>query len=242
MVRLVRDEILLWQQTIPPRPELRIDLVPGRSGRSGDMRLRLKFSEPGPGASIRVAYKWGERRFRIVYVGPPADELSFKKSDLPGGDKCLFAVDYSNGLRSAQAATRPFRLEPKGPNIEMISPAPKTPVTAGIPIVLQAAVLDEERPGGASDEDVIWSVDGREVARGFTTSVDGLPEGKHEILVAYHGSKPVRVARQVRARRAPAPLADEWPEWDPMSGAFRGPGEDESEGHEPGNRSQRKRD
>ena len=79
---------------------------------------------------MSVVYKWGERRFRTIYIGPPAPQIEIDLRAMPGGQECLLVVSYSNGLRSAHAATEPFRVPSLPPRVTVIRPDARTPLIA----------------------------------------------------------------------------------------------------------------
>jgi len=132
-VRLMQGDLELWREKIPKAPTLAVSVSAVRATRERPLTLKLRYSPPGAGAHVTVVYKWGERRFRPVYIGPPKPEININLRELPGGEKCLLAVSYSNGLRSAQAATGPFRVAKLGPTVSVIRPDARTPVVAGRP-------------------------------------------------------------------------------------------------------------
>jgi hypothetical protein len=127
-------------------------------------------------------------------------------------------VSYSNGLRSAHAATDPFRVPSLPPRISVIRPDAKTRLFAKTAVILEGAAFDPERAGGASPEDLIWLIDGKEVATGLIASIDGLPAGRHKVTLAYRGSRGTESSTTVIVRESSAPTAEDWPEWDPISG------------------------
>lgn len=217
-VRLLRDDLLLWHAEIPPPAKLSLNALKPPSRRRGPIVLGLRYSEPGPGAHMLVVYRWGAGRFRVVYLGPPESRIEIDAGALPGGDECVLAVSYSNGLRSAHAATRPFRVPRRGPSLAVVQPARGSRFVAGTPVILEASLIDEERAGGAGDgADLLWQVDGVAVGQGLLNSIDGLDQGLHEITVRYCADPGAEASVKVRAVRPKAPTAAQWDEWDPMA-------------------------
>jgi len=220
--RLVRDDLVLWQQRIPEPAALELSLRQV-SPRKRVASLSLAFSEPATDdAHLTVVYAWGERRFEVCYLGPAEPRLDIDLTDLPGGEQCRFLATYSNGMRSAQAVSDAFEVATTGPVVTLVRPEPGDEVRAGAPVVLEGNVVDRERIGGArADEDLWWLVDGEPVGRGPITSVDGLPDGDHVVELVYRpeDSKDdlARTAVEVRAVRGRERPADEWPEWDPLT-------------------------
>lgn len=215
-VRLMRGDLELWRSPIPAAPTLDVKLSSARGAREKPLVLRLRYSKPGEAAHVTVVYKWGERRFRTIYIGPPAPQIEIDLRALPGGQECLLVVSYSNGLRSAHTATEPFRVPTLPPKVAVIRPDARTPVFAGTPIILEGASYDPERAGGASPEDLTWLIDGNRVATGLIASIDGLPAGRHKVTLAYRPGAESSTTIVVRQSREPT--ANAWPEWDPIDG------------------------
>jgi|GEM_PF-3341353 len=215
-VRLVRGEIILWQSALPEAPTLEVRASPRSASRDKPLPLRLRYSPPQDNAHLTVIYQWGERRFLPIYIGKPSEVFEVNLAELPGGDACRLVMSYSNGLRSAQAATTTFKLPLLGPTVQIVSPPARTAVAAGTALVLEATAYDPELAGGADAQSLIWSVDGEVMGRGFITSVDGLAAGRHEIRLTYRGSQTVETSVLVSAKASEAAPADQWPAWNPL--------------------------
>jgi hypothetical protein len=221
-VRLRRDDLILWVAEIPPAPTLRVVAPRSRPQRGKRYELGLRYSEPREGAHVSVVYKWGERRFRPIYIGPPAERLQLDLRALPGGDQCRLVVEYSNGLRSAADATREFSLPPLGPKLVIAQPPRRDTIVSDAPVVLEGHVDDPERPGGARpDEHLTWLIDGEEVGRGPIWSVDGLDAGRHRVTMRYEAEEPVESSVDIRVVAAKAPGARSWESWDPTDDRFQ---------------------
>jgi hypothetical protein len=218
VVRLMRHDLELWRDEIPPRPTLQIALERARPSRRTPAVLRFRYSRGGPQSHLTIVYKWGTRRFRPIYIGRPSERVEIDLADMPGGEKCRFVASYSNGMRSAQAASREFPLPRLGPRVAIARPEPRATVTAGVPVILEGSVRDDERPGGAAHEALVWMVGDRQVGQGLITSVDGLTEGRHTIRLVYRGTPGAEASRTLRAQRSKTPTAADWPEWDPIDG------------------------
>ena len=217
-VRLMRSDLQLWREAIPEPATLDVKLARVRVNRQAPVGLRLRYSPPGEAAHITVVYKWGPRRFRPIYIGRPRAELSVNLRDLPGGDDCRLVVTYRNGLRSAHAATPRFRLPLLGPTVTVVRPNRETPIVARTPVILEGMAYDPERAGGAKAEDVVWLVDGEQVATGLIASVDGLKAGRRRVTIAYRAQPGCEASVTVRVEETQVPTADDWPEWDSIAG------------------------
>jgi hypothetical protein len=214
-VQLRRGDLVLWRREIAEPAKLRVKL--GRR-KKDQIVLRSTFSAPGDDANMLVVYQWGEGRFQPVYVGPPEETLEIDLAEMPGGEDCRFAVTYSNGMRSASAATDTFAVARRGPTVSIARPEPEAKIVAGTPVILEGAVLDRERPGGPRPgEDVVWLVDGEQVGRGLIASVDRLAEGRHVVELVYAADPGAREQVEVTARAARVPAADSWGDWDPLT-------------------------
>jgi hypothetical protein len=217
-VQLRCDELVVWRREIPEAPSLDVRLDKGRPSRQEPVRVRVAFSRPGEGAYMQVIYRWNERRFRSVAISAPAEAIEIDLEDLPGGLACRFVVIYSNGVRSAVAATREFPLDRLGPSVTILQPRPRATVTTGEPLILQGHVIDPERGGGAAlQNQLTWLVDEREAARGPLTHIDSLAPGRHAVTLRYAGEPRVESTVAITVRRAEVPVANEWAAWDEWS-------------------------
>lgn len=220
--RLVREDLVLWQERIPEPAALELSLRQV-SPRKRAATLSLAFSDPATDdAHLMIVYEWGERRFEVCYLGPVQRRLDIDLADRPGGARCRFLATYSNGMRSAQAVSDFFEVAPIGPVLTIVRPEPGDAIRAGVPVILEGSVVDRERIGGArADEELLWSVDGEPVGRGPITSVDALPEGGHVVELVYRPEESrddlAQTAVEIQAVDGRKPLAAEWPEWDPLT-------------------------
>ena len=218
-VRLMHDcDLQIWREAVPEAASLEVGFTRTRGSRDRPMELRFRYSPPGDAAHLTIVYQWGTGRFRPIYIGPPRPAISVNLRDLPGGEVCRFAVTYSNGLRSAHAATEPFRMPLLGPAVEIVRPGRQEAITARTPVILQGMVSDPERPGGAKGDEVRWFVDELEVATGLLASVDGLSAGRHRVTMSYGERPRVEAGVTVQVEEAAVPTANEWEEWDPIEG------------------------
>ena len=216
-VRLLRDgELELWRAEIPPAPSLRIALTARRPLADRKVHLRLHYSAASDEAHLTLVYQWGDRRFRPMYVGPPAESITLDLHDMPGGDACRVVASYSNGLRSAQDATAAFRVPRLGPAVTIASPGRGFVHVAGTPLTLEASLRDEERPGGPVHEALLWTIDGVESGRGLVASVDGLDAGRHKVELTYLAEPAASASMTITSRAAEVATAGEWESWDPM--------------------------
>ncbi|MBX3634771.1 MAG: hypothetical protein KF683_05195 [Rubrivivax sp.] len=216
-LRLVMDDRLLWARPIPAAPVAKLSVQPG-GGRTRRVRLASTFDSSDPDAWMVVAYTWGARQLRVVYRGEPRQVLVIDLDGLPGGRECRLLVSLSNGVRSVRAASRPFAIAPLGPQLRIVLPAARQALIAGVPVTLQASLVDDERPEGARFDALSWFVDGEPVGTGLLASVARLGAGRHEIAVEYRSDPPIRERLIVQAKASEIACADQWAEWDYVSG------------------------
>ncbi|MCR6492881.1 hypothetical protein [Cellulomonas sp. P24] len=223
-VRVRRDDRVLWEAWIPGAPtvDVQLERVP-RRGTARSTRtavLALTYSPPADEelAHVTVVYRWGERGFRTVHVGPPQSTVEIPADGLPGGPACRFLVTYSNGLRGASAATDTFDWEPLAPQVTVIRPAPGEHVVAGVPVVLEGFAEDPQHPAAALEpRRLVWMIDDHVVATGPVTSLDELAAGHHDVTLVYRGEIEGEASVPVWVRKPEVPTADQWPDWDPIA-------------------------
>ena len=214
-VQLRHDDLVLWRRVIPERAQVDVRLEGPRVSRRAPATLRVKHSEPGEGAFLKVIYQWRQRGFQVLDVLAPKERIQVRTAELPGGRACRFVVIYSNGLRAAAAATRNFPLDPIGPSLTIVRPQPGTVLTLGQPLSLEGQVVDPEGSGGAAArERLSWWVDGELVGRGPVAGVQRPGEGRHRVTLRYEGGDGAEVSTSVYVRAGRVPPADEWPPFD----------------------------
>lgn len=242
-VQLRRGDRILWTQRIPELPEVRVELTsrPVRGERKANPRKRRGRAAGTPGfpggepavlslelsrpeepdvAFVKVVYRWSERGFQTVHIGPVARRITIDPDRLPGSEECEFFVAYSNGVRTGLARTDVFELAPIGPVLDIVRPADGDRVTEGMPLELEAMVVDPEHPAAPLDREALqWLVDGTQAGVGLLGSVDPLPAGSHTVALEYHrrGAEPTRVERTVAVEKSRATPADAWEPVDPFA-------------------------
>ena len=235
-LRLRRDDRLLWSTPIGEPPTVGVEILSpptrGIAKRQHDTQgfpggeaavLGLEVSRPtAPDvAYVKVVYRWGERGFHTVYVGPARRRVSIPADRLPGGAQCEFFVVYSDGVRSVAARTKPIKVEPIGPVLEIVRPDAESTFSEGVPIDLECLVQHPEAPDVLADaqDRTVWALDDEPVASGTLASIGPLPAGTYHIDVRYitPGSRiAVETGRDITVRKARAAAADGWPEHDPF--------------------------
>ena len=220
-ILLRRGEIVLWHDQLRPAPTFSLSISRAAVTRERPVQLRCEYSEPGESAFIQVVYQWGERRFLVAAVVPPTRRLDLDLAAMPGGSECRFVVEYSNGQRSAVAATLAFSLPALGPTLQIVRPAPRSILEVGQPLSLEGQVVDPERPGGPRPAETLsWWLGDTLVGRGPIAGLDRLPEGRHRILLRYAGARTEEKSVTVSVRPGGQPPADQWQPWDEFSDPF----------------------
>ncbi|MEO6651294.1 MAG: hypothetical protein ABIP17_01385 [Ilumatobacteraceae bacterium] len=236
-LRLRRGDRLLWSTPIgePPMVGVKVLSPPtrGKSDRERDESgfpggepavLGLDVSRPTDPdvAYVKVVYRWAERGFHTVYLGPTRRRISIDPDRLPGGARCEFFVVYSDGLRSAAARTKPIKVEPIGPVLTIMRPEGGSTFPEGAPVDVECLVQHPESPDvlAEAEERTAWLVDGEPIATGTLTSIGPLAAGTHRIEVRLSAGgrrADVETGVDITVRKARAALADDWPEHDPFA-------------------------
>lgn len=239
-LRLRRGDRVLWSTPIGERPEVGVEVqsppTRGGRGRKGETAETPGF--PGGAAAVlgvdvsrpvdpdvayvKVVYRWAERGFHTVYLGPASRRISIPADRLPGGARCEFLVVYSDGVRSARARTKPIKVDPIGPVLTIVRPDTDAALTEGVPIDVECLVQHPEAPDVSVgvDDRTVWTLDGEPVASGTLTSIGPLPAGTYRLDVRYTGEGR-RVGGEsgveITVRKARAATADDWPDHDPFA-------------------------
>lgn len=179
-VVLFKDEILVHEQTILDPPSLSLVWKPKAVRRDETYTLGFEFSEPAPDAYLVVYFQWGDRAYRAIGLLRPQKDMRVGFGSVPGGDACRLIAAYSDGLRTAVAVTGPFTVPPLAPRGQILAPVEGWKTAAGHPVTLSGQSLAGASWAGERD-DLIWRIAGREVGRGRTVTVAGLPAGRHTV-------------------------------------------------------------
>jgi hypothetical protein len=214
-IQLVQHNLVMWQRGIPERPSLKVRLA-RRATRKAPAEIRCRFSRPSDGAFLQVLFQWGRNQHQVLGYAAPREALKFNLADLPGGKRCRFVVQYSNGLRSVGDATDYFSLPLFGPKVSILRPRPGITLLPGQPLELQGQVLDPERPGGPHPaEELRWWLDNEEIGCGPVAGVVLPPAGRHRVTLRYLGAPNALASVNVAiSKHAPEGSLhpDEWPD------------------------------
>lgn len=123
---------------------------------------------------------------------------------LPGGDDAVLTVQASDGVRSATAMSKSFRIEEKVPAVWMQTPAPGQTVPPLQPLTLSGQALDSAGRSLPADG-LEWLIDDQVVATGTKlAAVADLEPGRHQVTLRYGRQEAVAtitVARPTEAQR-----------------------------------------
>jgi hypothetical protein len=112
-----------------------------------------------------------------------ATRLAVSGAQLPGAEQALVRVFASDGVRTASATVGPLVIEPKGPEVVIVSPAGGGAVPLGAPVRLAGYAYDREQ-GALVGEALQWHSDrDGALGRGEELIVSDLSWGRHTITL-----------------------------------------------------------
>ena len=122
--------------------------------------------------------------WRTVAPSRSSTSLTVDLRRLPGGERCLFRVLATSGIRTAVAMSSPFEVPRKRRKALIASPSDGDSVKAGEPLVLVGGGFSPDY-GLSAPEEIVWTsdVDGL-IARGLVAAAPALSPGPHTIRVA----------------------------------------------------------
>lgn len=200
-----RGDLIIRRETLAAKPPtIAIESVKAVKGGQVRIRWRAKHAE-GKALTYNVVYMATDKRSFLLARGLKEAQYTADLSGAPGSREGRLAVLATDGTRSAFAVSRPFRVADKPPQIWIQTPGDQETLPPDQPVNLGGQALDV---AGASlpDSGLVWSVDGKEVARGTRLALAaGLEPGAHKVSLDYAVGKK-SIARQtvsiVIARRA----------------------------------------
>lgn len=189
--RAVRDETgsQVWVVAVPLGPWERIEVDGQAVERGDDLQVTLETPTPhavidGPTmASWSVSSGSGRAIVEVSGDGdtwwPVAvtDETSITLPDLPVGGPAQLRVQVSDGARHGSSAVVDVAAPPRSPEVLVMAPRDGARVAEGHGIELRGLVATDVEP-----DDLVWEVDGVEVARGPRAMLTGIGEGQHEVV------------------------------------------------------------
>lgn len=190
--REVHDEVgdRAWVVALPAGDWDRVEVGGHTVERGGDLDVVLQSPSAGEVMSgpVEVAWSGSPEQGRAVVEVAGADgawwpvavtgEESITLADLPAGGPVRIRVQVSDGARHGVSEPVDIAVAPRSPDVLVTSPAPGQYAAEGRGVELVGLVA-----GDVDDEDLLWEVDGTEVARGRRVLVSGLEAGPHEVVL-----------------------------------------------------------
>lgn len=195
------DRILTRFKIAAEAPRIKIQRPAGGEILRGRQTVSWKVSGASQPPTYMLRYSWdGGASWRAVAGNLKENSVTVDMDALPGGEKCLFQVLASAGLRTGAATSKPFRVPERPARLLIASPRDGDSVTAGTSVYLFGAAF---LPGGATaDPDALrWSSDrDGSLGTGSQVILHTLSGGEHRITLDSDipGVKPVSVRLMVR--------------------------------------------
>jgi hypothetical protein len=145
----------------------------------------------------------GGATWRTIAPSRTSTSLTVDLRRLPGGERCLFRVLATSGIRTATATTSPFKVPRKRRKARIVSPSDGDRVKAGEPLVLVGGGFSPDY-GLSAPEEVVWTsdVDGA-IGRGLVATAPALSPGPHTIRVAVPDGEGRSSSAKVRLTAGP---------------------------------------
>jgi hypothetical protein len=161
-------------------PEVEIQ-TPAQS-RKGVMTMEWTGRHPKKELTYTLRYSNdGGKTWRAVASSRKLLAHKVHPQTLPGGDRCLFQLVASSGIRTSVVETEPFQVPTKPRVASILSPTPGTEVPEGGEVLLRGGAYSPDY-GLGDMEDVVWSsnIDGL-LGRGFEVTATDLSRGTHTL-------------------------------------------------------------
>lgn len=208
-----RKDNLIGQFPIGPPPSLKLAWRNKKVSRGKQYELGLKFSEPAEDAYLQIAYQWGERRYQAIALIDPVPTFKLDFSQLPGGKECRLVVVYTSGMRTVVEKTDTFSMEPLAPSLRIMRPREKDVFAPWHPITLEAELID--RQNDLEVDNLVWFLNGKEIAKGPLGCLQAPPEGNHKLEVRLRDQKDIKARssfKVTRPKKVAGIPANEWDE------------------------------
>src|SRR5215208_703168 len=168
-----------------PPEEVRIH---AREIEDGVMRVEWRAEHPGEYEEEALTYLLrysndGGDTWTTIAANLSQNGRVINHDQLPGGERCLFQVVASGGIRTAVAETDPFAVPWEPRQAYILSPKPEAAFVEGEPVTLvgEGASSDFET---TNIEDMVWtsSKDGH-LGIGYEVITHTLSAGRHKIML-----------------------------------------------------------
>lgn len=190
--RQVRDEAGdgAWVVALPAGGWDRLEVGGHTIARGDDLDVAIESPSSGDatGGAVEVAWSGATEDARAVvevagsdgawWPVAVTDEDSIALEELPEGGPVRIRVQVSDGARHGMSEAVDVAVPPRSPDLLVASPVDGQHVAAGRGVELVGLVA-----GDVDDDDLVWEVDGTEVARGRRALATGLELGRHEVVL-----------------------------------------------------------
>lgn len=191
----VRGDRTLWRGEIAKKAPKVSDINVDSNGERAQLSWSAKADRD---VQFRVIAVVDKERSHVIELATDATKLDMELADLPAGPKgseVVFTVMASDGVRSGWAASKPIKLEPRTPQIDIIEPAADHVLPAGTPTTI-AVRLQGWTPRQKEPDSFRILVDNAQVAEGPTPLlIPALDPGKHTLRVEHAADKSVGLER-----------------------------------------------
>lgn len=211
-LRFLKGDTVILSVPLGDPPQLTLKWNEKKVDRQKKYPLALQFSTPVSDAYIKIFYQWGKTRYLTAALSRPRNEFELEFGNLPGGDNCRLIVSYSSGMRTTVAVSDVFSVPLLPPTLRIVRPRERATFAPWHPITLEAEVNDRQR---ANDDliNLVWLLNGKEVAKGRLGCLQTLPEGKYKLEAKLHGKEVITAQREFgvsRPKGAKGVPANEW--------------------------------
>lgn len=192
-IRIRDEDRVVAERPLGPEPdvELRVKRIS-----EGVAHLALRFEPLTEESWMAVTVTTTEDRPRTVYLGEPLETLEVDLTAGPG-EEGRIGVLYSTGLRSAAELSEPLEMPRVTGHLQIIEPQPEREISPWDPVDCRAGLTGALPASRARLEQVRWSIDGEEIARGQLVTLGPFPAGEHVLEARLPAAKgePGREAR-----------------------------------------------
>ncbi|GAA1740612.1 hypothetical protein GCM10009809_40190 [Isoptericola hypogeus] len=180
-LEIVDGDDVVWRREAPDESPT-VDVARPRSAKNGSVTLRWESK----GASDHwVRWSADGEEWRSVATGLVGGSFTVGPDVLPAG-KVLLQVVAHDGFHSTASEPVTVTVPERAPQVAILHPQDGRTYTAGQELRLWGSAFGVAED--AADESAVWSIDGKEVARGLDAWV-ALDKGKHTVTLGISGAE-----------------------------------------------------
>jgi hypothetical protein len=185
-------------------PQVRIVAPEPTAELSGRVRLGWDGHDGGKALSYLVRYSHdGGETYRAITPAIIETQLIVDLDRLPGGEQCILQVLVTEGIRTGEAHTPPFRTRPKPPEVVIVGPPPGAVLRRGDAVTLVGEGFSPDTGSVPADVLVWHSEKGEKLGTGNSLRLRSLKPGRQSIsLSAPHAREAATVEIEIAARPA----------------------------------------